>query len=183
MAIQHELIANRYTRALWDFSKDKNAAEILKELEAFTASYELSSDLKKFISNPTFSEVEKENVLMGLCQSLGTTETVTKFLKLVLSKGRMEAIPEITHQFKKEVYNSENKAELFIETAFPLSADEESKIVQALERSTGKKLSPIVKENKKLVAGIKVNVLGQSIDSSLMSSLGNLKQELLQGEV
>lgn len=56
-------------------------------------------------------------------------------LKLVIQNGRIEALPQITAQYR-ELLNHENKeADVTIETAFPLSDDQVADLIKALDKS------------------------------------------------
>ena len=100
-------------------------------------------------------------------------------LKLVIQNGRIEALPQITAQYR-ELLNHENKeADVTIETAFPLSDDQVADLIKALDKKfPGIKLLPKVVVDKDLIGGVRVIVGDKVLDGTVKARLAEMKSAL-----
>ena len=100
-------------------------------------------------------------------------------LKLVIQNGRIEALPQITAQYR-ELLNHENKeADVTIETAFPLSDDQVADLIKALDKKfPGIKLLPKVVVDKDLIGGVRVIVGDKVLDGTVKARLAEMQSAL-----
>ncbi len=76
-----------------------------------------------------------------------------------------------------EKYNSQKQ--LVIETAFPLEKEMVDKITDQFEKLLNKKLTPIERENKDLIGGVRIINNDNIWENSVISNLKQLKGEFI----
>ncbi|MCU0597135.1 MAG: F0F1 ATP synthase subunit delta, partial [Desulfobacterota bacterium] len=102
-------VSKRYARALLSLGReDGRYQEYGKELKTFADFYESHGELKLAITNPAFTLDDRTQILKALLAKIGPSETVRNFLNLLLDKGRISAVGEISvfyEQLTDEVSN------------------------------------------------------------------------------
>jgi F-type H+-transporting ATPase subunit delta len=177
------IIAKRYSRGFLESCKSITQAQKgLEVLETLTHALKTSTELSDLLASPGFDNAEKLSVVEDLFSRAGADAELVKFAKLLIETQRITLIPEITEQLKGEVLKKLGEEEAIIETAYALDADELAKIVKGLEASSGKKLRAVVRVVPELVAGLRVQIGGRTLDASLSASLDKMKKQLIQAE-
>jgi len=174
-----EILGARYAKALWQTAKDE--AEVKTWLPPLAACVELlesSPQLKQSLTSPQFSLQEKKAVLKDLCHSLKTDNTLSCFLNIVLEAGRIEALPAMLTILEENLLKASNTARAHVASALALNAAQQKQLCDALEQQTKKKIELELSIDPSLVAGIKVSLLGKTIDSSLSACLSGLSKKL-----
>lgn len=179
------VIAKRYSKALLESLTSRDSAslnQLSSQFSGFAATIRNSSELGNLLKNPEFSSDEKFKVLLALSQSMKMSENFEKFLKVVTFANRADLLVEIEAQFKELVLNLDAAVEAHVETAVPLSAAHSAEISALITKLIGKKVKLIEAVNPNLVAGVKVSVMGKTLDSTLPTSLDLVHRELIQAE-
>jgi F-type H+-transporting ATPase subunit delta len=100
------------------------------------------------------------------------------FLRAVVENGRLEAVPEIAHQFREMKNAQGGTSDAVVYSAFPIAADQLGTVAQALERRFGRKLNLTVQEDPSLIGGIRVVVGDEVLDTSVKARLEQMKVAL-----
>ena len=180
---QSELIANRYSRALWEAVGSADAQKMLESFEKFVEIYLSSDDLQKVLANPAFSGEQKRKVLTEISQKAELGEELQKFLLLLLERNRLQVMGDILEAFRERIMARDRVESVRIETALPITDVQKNKIIATLEKKYDAKFIASVDIVPDLIAGIKLHYLGRTVDSTLTGALFQMKQELLKQPV
>ncbi len=182
MASHNQTVARRYSRALWMMTEGKkeNAEAWLSALEAFVASMDQSKELSQVLDHPAFSIEKKWAVTEEVLKLVKSPAPLNRFIKFVLEAGRISSLSDISEAFKDLVLSANQTVEAFVETALPLSEQQSRLLVEKLQKATGKKVTLTTRLAPELLAGLRVKILGRSLDASLNSNLGLMQQALLK---
>lgn len=134
--------------------------------------------LKELASDPSLSSDQIYELIRGMLDK-AVPQEAENLLKLVIQNGRIEALPQITAQYR-ELLNHENKeADVTIETAFPLSDDQVADLIKALDKKfPGIKLLPKVVVDKDLIGGVRVIVGDKVLDGTVKARLAEMQSAL-----
>lgn len=134
--------------------------------------------LKELASDPSLSSDQIYELIRGMLDK-AVPQEAENLLKLVIQNGRIEALPQITAQYR-ELLNHENKeADVTIETAFPLSDDQVADLIKALDKKfPGIKLLPKVVVDKDLIGGVRVIVGDKVLDGTVKVRLAEMQSAL-----
>jgi F-type H+-transporting ATPase subunit delta len=176
--------SQRYSKALWALSANaQDAAGWVENLRGFVTGLQGSEDLRRLLKSPVFSFEKKWAVVSELLDTLKVHPTVKTFVHKVLLSNRMEALPEIVEAFRARVLNAQGIAEIVVESALPLTPEEESEVSSRFERITKKKVLLVKKRVPELLAGVRVHSDGKTYDGTLRTLLNNMQKHLLKEDL
>ena len=176
-------VARRYSKALWMSAENKTVAqEWLPALEAFVASIDLSKDLQALLKSPAISMEKKWGVVEEILKLVKSPTAITNFVRFLLMQGRIGAISEIAEAFKDQVLIANKAVEAVVESALPLTENQSRILIEKLEKASGQKVTLITNTNPELLAGLRVRIMGRTLDATLTSNLESMQQALLQAE-
>lgn len=174
-------IARPYAEALLKAVKDSKEEGLAQKLiPVLDTIDEIVADpkLKELASDPSLSSDHIYELIRGMLDK-AVPQEAENLLKLVIQNGRIEALPQITAQYR-ELLNHENKeADVTIETAFPLSDDQVADLIKALDKKfPGIKLLPKVVVDKDLIGGVRVIVGDKVLDGTVKARLAEMQSAL-----
>ena len=174
-------IARPYAEALLKAVKDSKEEGLAQKLiPVLDTIDEIVADpkLKELASDPYLSSDQIYELIRGMLDK-AVPQEAENLLKLVIQNGRIEALPQITAQYR-ELLNHENKeADVTIETAFPLSDDQVADLIKALDKKfPGIKLLPKVVVDKDLIGGVRVIVGDKVLDGTVKARLAEMQSAL-----
>lgn len=174
-------IARPYAAALLKAVKDSKEEGLAQKLiPVLDTIDEIVADpkLKELASDPSLSSDQIYELIRGMLDK-AVPQEAENLLKLVIQNGRIEALPQITAQYR-ELLNHENKeADVTIETAFPLSDDQVADLIKALDKKfPGIKLLPKVVVDKDLIGGVRVIVGDKVLDGTVKARLAEMQSAL-----
>ena len=174
-------IARPYAEALLKAVKESKEEGLAQKLiPVLDTIDEIVADpkLKELASDPSLSSDQIYELIRGMLDK-AVPQEAENLLKLVIQNGRIEALPQITAQYR-ELLNHENKeADVTIETAFPLSDDQVADLIKALDKKfPGIKLLPKVVVDKDLIVGVRVIVGDKVLDGTVKARLAEMQSAL-----
>jgi F-type H+-transporting ATPase subunit delta len=179
MAHNH-VLAKRYSKALRLLvTSTDEAAKLLKPLQQVAAAINESKQLSDLLNSDAFSATEKQKVLKEVLSSADIKGTLSDYILKVVEFGRAPIIPQVAQYFTKLVHEEQGTLDVRVESAMELSKQQEDRLRVELERATGKKFLVHTVVNPQLLAGLRVELMGKTLDGSLRTLLATMKQGLL----
>ena len=176
------VVASRYARALADVLRETgHEAEVLKELENFSAAYAESSELREVFETPVISPADKQKVLNAILSRLGSSEVTGNFLRVLLAHYRMRLLPTVIVAFRKVVNQRLGIVEVEICHARQITAEERSRFADRFAELTGKKVILQFRRDESLLGGVLAQIGSITYDGSLKGSLERLRERLTAG--
>ena len=173
-------LAARYARALAEVVKDKRALEAAAdELDAFTAVFRESRELRDFLLNPVYPMARKQKGLAEVTRRSGVKGPQLKLLGLLLMKGRISLLPEVASEFRRIEEESLNRVSVELTTARPLDAKLQQGVVASLEKFTGKTVRLTHRVDPGVLGGARARIGSMVYDGTVASRLQKLKQQLI----
>jgi F-type H+-transporting ATPase subunit delta len=133
-------------------------------------------ELGDLLRNPEVDRRVKASVLDELL--VDADEFVRNFLRLLVEKGRIGELAEITHEFERLLAVEQRRLELELTTAVELSDDEAREIVAQIERSVGRTVEARREVDPALIGGVVLRVGSLRLDASVRGRLLRLREEL-----
>lgn len=168
-------VAKNYAQALYDAAQSKGLADIVyhdcrKLSGTFTA-----SEIKT-LNNPAWRESEKKETVREIAKALDLSEPTANFLELMAQNRRLNDFNDALEQFE-HIYLKENGImEINVECVQKLSAAQEKKLQQGLEKKLGQKTVIYYNINPEILGGLVVQYGSVRIDDSLSGKLNRLEQ-------
>lgn len=159
-----ELIAKRYIKAI----KDSSGVELIESMTSIFSVLAESFKDEKFISiidNPNVSADNKLDILLGAVKVADSKE-INNLIKLLVENGRINIIPAMAEEMRKDVAKSTKTYEGFVYS----DSDIDANVIQDLSDGLGKRFDSKISLEfiKDDFNGIKVDVedLGIEINFS-----------------
>lgn len=179
--MSYEAVARRYGRAIFEIGKETGTlANLSREIGDASAMYSASEELRLVLDNPLIPEAQRDEMLGELGVRAGFSEVTRNTLLLLARRRRLAALPEIARQLAILVDQDQNIARAVVTSAGPLSDGYLDRLRAELERSTGRKISIIHRQDPSLIAGVVTQIGDQVIDGSLRTRLSTFRENLLR---
>ncbi|CUH95493.1 hypothetical protein P22_1564 [Propionispora sp. 2/2-37] len=175
-------LAVKYAQALFELaSEQQRPDEVAAQLHMVVETVTEHQELATLLYHPRIpATAKKETISKIFSQEL--TESVYRFLMLLIDKHREAILPAIEEEYTKFVNETNHVMEAMVTTAMPLAASEEAALSAKLSRVTGKKVILRTTIDQAIIGGIIVKMGDKLIDGSVVRQLQVLKNSLLSNE-
>lgn len=168
--------AIRYAKAILEIAQaNHNTANVTKDMNSIVNAVKESKELKNFLQSPIIKGEVKYSSLLAIFAS-AQKETKSLF-QLLLANKRFELLPTIASDFKALV-NELNGVEIAkVTTAFPLTANLETKVLAKIKEFSNKTITIENIVDESIIGGFILTMGDQQYNASVANSLQNLKRE------
>ncbi len=181
--MKNEILARRYAKAMFVVgSEDGKLDEFAEGLETFAELYRTLPEMRDTLSNPIYPVDVRMQVMQKMAKKVGVTKTMTRFLDLLVEKGRATLIPEIAKGFQVMVDEERGVCQGMITTASELNADLQKKIKATLEKLVGRKVVMKTEVDASIIGGIVAKVGDLVLDGSIKNQIDGLKDTIKGSE-
>ena len=171
----------RYAEALLDtvwHEDESKRRSVVGELAGLADAIDEVFDLKNAIENPAYASAERAASLDAVTETLGLSNQVRTFARLVVERGRASELRDIVQTFNELLDERSNRIRATVTSATALDEADEQNIRKALERRTGKTVEMKVEVDPALIGGIRAEVGSTVFDGSLRAELDRLRGRL-----
>ncbi len=171
-------IAIRYAEAAFEAVKAANEVEpALEQLLLLGQLLREHAEFRQLLFNPDVDPEQKFDVLDRLFAG-GQSTTVRAFLRVVIARGRAEALADIVEAFQAEVDRDQRRLRVLIRSAHPLSEPALKRLRETLERRERKDVVVTTAVDPSLIGGVQVLLDDRMLDSSVRRQVADLRQSL-----
>jgi F-type H+-transporting ATPase subunit delta len=169
--------AIRYAKAILEIAQEKGSfQEVGADMKQIASTIKNNQELHKFIESPTISANNKEAALLEIfAASNATTKSLFHLLSVNKRFGILEAITFEYNILLDEVNNVETAE---VTTAFPLTNDLESKVLEKVKEFTTKTVTLHNIVDESIIGGFILRIGDKQYNASIANSLHVLKREL-----
>ena len=173
--------SERYSRALFEVSKDANElekveADVNKFQQLLTSSYEI----KNFIKDPTQNTIEQGKVINLLAEKLEFSKNLKNFFLLLIEKRRIFFVKKIFESFLKLCSRKRGEVNASLISSKELSQPELERIRKDLSVAMGSTIKFEYILDKELIGGLKLQLGSFMIDTSIKNKLKKYEQKMLE---
>jgi F-type H+-transporting ATPase subunit delta len=170
-------IARPYAEALFQACQaDLDAASVwIQELAAIAT----STELQALAANPNVTTQQVYDLVLGVAPEAAQTEAGKNLLHTVLENKRLAALPEIAAQFMVLKNQKGGFYDAIVHSPYPLGSDALSDLKNLLEVKFKRKLILRVEIDEQLIAGVRVVVGDEVLDTSVKARLDQMKAALV----
>jgi F-type H+-transporting ATPase subunit delta len=175
-------IAKRYARALLEIGvEDKAYEKFGTELRDL---YAISAGNPEFIGallNPMYKIEEREALAQDVLDKLGASETVKRFIRILIDNKRIGELEEICEAYFDLEDELSGRIRVVVETAGAPKEGFIDDLKKKLKEETGKEIIVSYGENPELVGGFLLRVGNVLLDASLKVQLEHMKEKIVEG--
>ncbi len=179
----HDPIATRYAETFFEAAKaERQVAEIHRQLTRIGWLCRDHPDLDRLLRNPGVVPDEKVTVLERSLKD-SWSELLRAFVRMVISLGRAEALPDIAEAFQAAVDKDEGRLRVVVRSAHPLPEVVLHRLRTRLQRREQKQIELEAEVEPELLGGIQVRLDYRVIDGSVQRQLVELRERLTTVQV
>jgi F-type H+-transporting ATPase subunit delta len=179
-------IARPYAQAVFEVAQENNALAELSESLMVGKTLVSNEQVVAFLARPSLSDDQRLEFLQGLFEKTvgegsvfaGGSDHGTNFFKLLLENRRVAVLPEIADQFEALKAKIENKVDVTVTSASPISDKQKDEISTALRARLGRDVSIETEIDENLIGGAVIRAGDVVIDGSLRARLEGLANAL-----
>jgi F-type H+-transporting ATPase subunit delta len=162
---------------LFDAAKENGRlAAVHQELSDFSAAVREVPELRTVLRNPELDPETKAGIVADLIGE--ADQLVQNFLRLAAEKGRIGEIEEIVREFDRLLAAEERRLEVELTTAYELSDEEASGIVDQIEKASGRTVEASRKVDPNLIGGFVLQAGSMRVDASVRGRIERLRHDL-----
>lgn len=168
-----------YADALFEVAHAEGSlGEVEDELFRFSQTLQGSDELREALTDARIPALRRQQIVEDLLQGKASPATVS-LVSMVVGMGRARQLPEIIAQLVERSAAEANKEVAEVRTAVGLSASQRERLVEALNKATGKQVTLKVVVDPSVMGGVVAQVGDTVIDGSVRGRLDQLKQQVL----
>ena len=173
-------VAKRYAAALFGVAHRDDILDAVEKDLLLIGRYlaETPSYLRAVLLQPLITDERKYKVLDDAFSDR-ITATSLSFLKLLIRKRREDLVEVVLSEFRVLLSELTNTVDAEAVTAVELSAEQTQRLIQSLQKMTGKTVRLTTQIDTSLLGGVVVRIGDRIIDGSVRGSLTRLEQHLL----
>ena len=182
--MKNQVIAKRYSRALFNLAREEKAIEQYGiELDGFNQVLQDIPDLGSALRNPLYPESVKKTLFQKVAARMELSPIMNSFLNLLVEKGRIQHLPEIADYYHRLIDEYSGISRAKVKAAVKLRDAEIEEIAAALEKKMGKKIVVEFEQDDSLLGGVFAQIGDFVLDGSIKRQLINFKESLKRGAV
>ena len=171
-----------YGTALYALAvEEKCADKVFEDFAGVNRIMESSPEFLRLLSNPRLGESERAGVIENVFG--GKTEKILlNALKLLAEKRRCGCVPKCFEVYKRLYCEDNGILPVKAYAAVELSDAQKSRLVEKLEKKTGKRILLDTKTDPGYIGGIMLEYGGKRYDASVKGRLENLSRAIRSSE-
>jgi len=174
-------VARRYARSLADVAGGKDGGRLEKVAAELLLAAEVmrrAPQVLRFLDNPSVRPEDRDAVLGTLARGTGAGDLTRRFLRLLIERRRLAALPEIAEAFGAIKDHRLGIVPVEATTAVPLSAAESRRLKESLEKMTGRAVRLSLSVDPAVLGGARSRIGSRVYDGTLKRKLSILRERL-----
>jgi F-type H+-transporting ATPase subunit delta len=166
----------RYASALFELAREANAVDAVSgDLGRFDQLIRGSEDLQRLIRNPIFTSEEQAAAVGALLDKVGISGLAGNFIRLVASKRRLFALPDMIRAYQDLVSDAKGIVRAQVILAEAPSDAVLNEIKAALRDVAKADVAVDVKIDPSLIGGLIVKMGSRMVDASVRTKLNSIR--------
>lgn len=180
-------LARPYAKAAFAFAAEQqdpaNGIEAWSSALANASAVVQDQKFADYVARPTLTyQQQVQAVVVVLAEQLGKVGAgFRNFLTQLAEHDRLSLLPAVSAEFELQKAKGLHETDVVIESAFALSAEQQTALTDRLAIRFGTKINAQVEIKPELIAGVVIRAGDQVIDDSVLGKLEKLRTSLLAG--
>ncbi len=169
-----------YASALFQTAMAENAVDALKKDIQYLNTALSDNAVLKQLNSPILKDAQKKESIDFLSKKANLNKITHQFLYILAENKELNLLPEISGAIDDFILEKEGFLKILVETVQPLSATQEKKLKEGLEKKLKKEVILSYKLNENLLGGLILHYHSMEIDDSIRGKLNTL-EKLMKG--
>lgn len=170
--------AKVYADALFSLCIETDTLEeVYQALSESKQVFDDNKELYQLLTVPTIPAADKLSLVKRIFSG---QDYVLALISMLTERERILLFPEICSQFEALYLEKNNIADMTVTTPVPLTDDLRAKLIQKLEKQSGKKVRLTEEVDASILGGAVVKYGNTILDNSVKTQLDNMRRQLRQ---
>ena len=169
--------ARPYANAVYDTASESDTLDSWGDALTNLAAVTNDAQLSKLLESPDLGKAEKGELIIKVLGD-NLTDKQQNLVRLMAENGRLKLMPDVLAQFEVARAKAENKIEAEVISAFELTAEQISELVNTLKNKLGSDITVTTSIDESLIGGVVIKAGDTIIDASMKSQLDSLALSL-----
>lgn len=153
--------------------------QVSAQLETLMELVRRQPELRSFFTDPTYTSAQQRAVIDALLQTIPIdAEPLPRFLRLLVDRRRLAALPDIARVFRDLADEREGRVRGKVVSATPLPAEALRSLEAALESLTRSRVVLHTEVNPSVIGGVSAQVGSVLYDGTLRTELEEIRRAL-----
>ena len=171
-------VANVYAQALYELAKAEDLGqEVLQQLQQLQVCFEETPAYLRLLSMPNISKQERCGILDEGFRGK-VHPYILNFLKILTEKGYVGQFPMCVAAYREQYYRDNGIVPVCAVTAVVLTGEQMEKLVDKLERLTGKTVELTNRVDTSCLGGVRLEYDGKCVDDTIQHRLDAIRSLL-----
>jgi len=174
----HPRLSGRYAKSIIDLAQEKNVLEqVQKDMIFLQSVCKSNKDFVNLLKSPVI-KADKKGKILDAVTAGRISDLTALFIKLLLSKGREEDLPEIVNAFIAMYNGIKGIHKVKLTTAEPVSDELKKEILSKIKGNTSIEhieLESVV--NRNIIGGFVLEFDNNLVDASILRDLNDIKKQ------
>jgi len=171
-------LARPYANAVFSLAQEQGDLQKWSGMLQRIAVVAEDPTMQQLIGNPEFERSKLESLVLEICGD-GLDEQGRNLVRLLIENKRLEVAPQIADLYEARCAEAKGTVDVEVVSAFPLDADLQAQLADALKRRLGRAVNLRVKIDETLIGGVLVRAGDLVIDASITGRLEQLANTLM----
>jgi F-type H+-transporting ATPase subunit delta len=169
-------VAARYASALFELAREAGSVDaVAADLDRFDRMVQESPDLQRLIRNPVFTADEQTAAIGALLDRAQIGGLSGNFIRLVASKRRLFALPDMVRAFRDLVADAKGIVRAQVTLAEQPSDKTVADIKAALRDIAKAEINLDIRIDPSLIGGLVVKMGSRMVDASVRTKLNSIR--------
>ena len=170
-------VASRYAKSLLGLVAEKgNMEEAFKDMSLIQKTCSENRDLVVLLKSPVVN-TEKKVSILNTVYGKEVSEVTMLFINLITKNRREGSLPEIADAFVSQYKAMKGITTAVVTSATVLADDAKKKIQDLVQKEVGGTVEIEMEINPELIGGFILRIGDKQLDTSILSKIGDLRQE------
>jgi F-type H+-transporting ATPase subunit delta len=171
-------LARPYAKAAFAYASEQGATDLWSQALQMLSAAMQDEAFSAYLNRPELTPAQQVAYCAQFLADLNSP-AVSNFLTLLADNDRLALLPEVAIEYELLKSQNNNVLDVVIESAFPLSAEQQQQLTEALKKRFNSEVTVEVQHNAALIAGVVIRAGDQVIDDSALNKLEKMRTRLL----
>lgn len=170
-------LARPYAKAAFEYALGGDKLLVWSESLAYASAVASDAQIQQLLQNPGLTADRKAEIFIEICEG-NLDENVKSFIKTLSENNRLPLLPTIFDGFEKHRLDEGAMMEVSITSAYELSDEEKTKLVNALKTRFSKEINMVSNVERELLGGLVIRAGDLVIDGSIKGRIQKLTEAM-----
>jgi len=172
-----QTLARPYAQAVFELARDKDALIEWSDALAALAAIVSNDDVATLMGNPEVDDARLVDAIIAIAGD-DLNADAGNLVRLLAENSRLAVVPAIAEQFEARRAAAENRVDVNVVSAAPLSSEQQDSLAKSLEKRLARTVRLTYHQDESVIGGAVIRAGDLVIDGSLRAQLERMRQSL-----